>query len=77
MSAQISSAVVRRWTSGFAGLLNCCNITAPGVSRTIASAFCTASRIKDPGVNTMRAPSMRRKATRSLEMLSGIVSTSL
>ncbi len=74
MSAQISSAVVRRWISGFAGFLNCCSITAPGVAATISSALATASRISEPGVNTISAPSIRRNATRSCEMRSGMTS---
>ncbi len=75
-SVQISSAVVRRWTSGFAGFLNCCNITDPGVAATSSSALATASRMSEPGVNTISAPSIRNSATRSCEMRSGITNVS-
>ena len=78
VSAQISSAVVRLWTAGLAGLLNCWGIHAPGVVRTISSALAMAPFIPSlPGVRTSFAPSMARRVRRSRDMVSGMVSTSL
>ena len=74
VSRQISSAVVRRWISGFAGFWNCCGIKASGSSRTIASARAMAPRIPcAAGVNSSSAPSSRSILRRSTDMLSGIV----
>ncbi len=56
VSFQISSAVVRRWISGLAGLLNWPRLMASGISRFSASALATASRISVPGVVTTSAP---------------------
>ena len=54
---RISWAVVRRCTSGLAGLRNCCGMNAPGVSLTIASARFTAPLIPSlAGVSTTCAP---------------------
>ena len=41
VSFQTSSAVVRRWMSGFAGFLNCWGMTAFGISRASSSALAT------------------------------------
>ena len=56
VSSQISTAVVRRWTSGFAGFANWSSITASGSSATTSRARDTASVIKMPGVSTTSAP---------------------
>ena len=57
VSAQISSAVVRRCTSGLAGFSNCCGTKAPSVSSAISSALAIAPRMPSaPGVSTSSAP---------------------
>ncbi len=57
VSAQISSAVVRRWTSGFAGLLNCCGMkSASGPASTIDSARHRPVMPSSPAVRTSSAP---------------------
>ena len=43
-ASRISSAVVRRWISGFAGFWNCCGMKYSGCSRTSSSAAKTAPR---------------------------------
>jgi len=76
VSRQISSAVVRRWISGFASLANWRARTAPGRSAAICSARCTAPRMpSEAGVSTSSAPNPRRRARRSFDMDSGMVST--
>ena len=58
VSFQISSAVVRRWISGFAGLRNCCGMNASGRELTISSALAIAPRIPcAAGVSSSSAPS--------------------
>src|SRR2546421_579156 len=57
VSRQISSAVVRRWISGFAGLLNCC-----GDHRVADPVLHAAQRVEelelrqDRGVRALRDP---------------------
>jgi hypothetical protein len=46
VSFQISSAVVRRCTSGLARFLNCCGITAFGVVFTSSSAAAIAAALE-------------------------------
>ena len=56
VSRQISSAVVRRWASGLAGLENCIGMKALRCSR-ISSASATASFIPpSEGVSRTSAP---------------------
>ncbi len=56
VSRQISSAVVRRWISGLAGLENCCGMKPLRCSR-ISSASSTASLIPpSEGVSRTSAP---------------------
>ena len=58
VSFQISSAVVRRWISGLAGLRNCCGMKASGSALTISSALAMAPRMPcAAGVNSSSAPS--------------------
>ena len=76
VSAQISSAVVRRWMAGLASLANWRARTAPGRSAATASALFTAPFMPSaPGVRMSSAPKARRSARRSFDMVSGIVST--
>ncbi len=76
VSAQISSAVVSRCTSGLAGFSNCCGTKASSPSAASSSALATAPRIPSaPGVSTRRAPNALRIVRRSMLMVSGIVST--
>ncbi len=77
VSAQISSAVVRRCTSGLALFANCLTCTAP-VSAPICSALATAPFMpSEPGVSTSSAPKARSSARRSFDIVSGIVRTTL
>ena len=63
VSAQISSAVVRRCTSGLAGLRNCCSITAPGVAATICSARAMAPAMPSgPGGQHQLRPQQAHQA---------------
>ena len=74
VSCQISSAVVRRWTSGLAGFSNCCSMTALGSSSTSSLARSTAPAMPlDAGVNSVSAPSSPSILRRSTVMLSGMV----
>ena len=74
VSRQISSAVVRRWIAGFAGLANCCSITAPSVSATSCPARARAPGIPSAaGVSSSSAPSSASRRRRSIDMLSGMV----
>ncbi len=78
VSRQISSAVVRRWISGLAALANCRASTAPGRSATISLARSTAPFMPlDGSVRMSSAPKARSSARRSLDIDSGIVSTTL
>ena len=78
VSRQISSAVVRRWTAGFEGFVNCCRMTLLGILACNSSALAMAPRIPfGPSVNTTRAPRIFSSLRRSNDMVSGIVSTSL
>lgn len=74
VSAQISSAVVRRWIAGLAGLPNCQGITEFGIS---LSNLCAASMAPCTrcflGVNTVSAPSKANILRRSIDSDSGIV----
>ncbi len=57
VSFQISSAVVLRWISGFAGLLNCWGMIAPGISFRSSSALAIAPFMPcGPGVSASSAP---------------------
>ena len=77
VSFQISSAVVRRWTSGLARFLNCCGITAFGVVRTSSSAAAIAAFMPwDAGVSTSSAPRKVNILRRSSDIDSGITSFS-
>ncbi len=77
VSAQISSAVVRRWISGLASFANCLTWTAP-VSAPISSALATAPFMpSEPGVSTSSAPNARSSARRSFDIVSGIVRITL
>ena len=74
----ISSAVVRRWISGFAGFWNCCGMMEPGVSARSSSARATAPFMPaEPGVSTISAPYARRITRRSIDMVSGMVRMTL
>jgi hypothetical protein len=74
VSFQISSAVVRSWIAGLAGLLNCCGMTAPGCSARISSALASAPVMPlAPSVSTSSAPSRRSILRRSWDMVSGMV----
>ena len=74
VSRQISSAVVSRWIAGFAGLANCCSITAPSISATSSSARASAPGMPfSAGVSSSSDPSRRRMRRRSTDMLSGMV----
>ena len=76
VSYQISSAVVRRWIAGLAGLPNWFGITAPGVSASSSSARAIAPRMPfSRGVSTTSAPRWRSILRRSTETDSGMVST--
>ncbi len=56
-ASRISSAVVRRWTSGFAGFWNCCGMKYSGCWRTSSSAAKTAPLIPSmAGVRWISAP---------------------
>ncbi len=77
-SAAISSAVVRMWTSMFAGFSNCCGIHAPGVAATISCALAIDPFIPfSRGVRTKLAPYASISRRRSTLMLSGMTRTSL
>ena len=77
MSVQISSAVVRRWTSGLASFSNCWGITAPGVASMMAWARLIAPFIPSAaGVSTSSAPSSLNILRRSIDILSGITRVS-
>ncbi len=74
MSRQISSAVVRRWISAFAGLSNWRASTAPGVSAAMRSAVSTASVMPLYGsVSTSSAPYAFSSVRRSFDIDAGIV----
>ena len=74
VSSQISSAVVRRWTSGLAGLLNCWGMKALGVSATSFSADLIAPVMPSAaGVSTSSAPSALSTLRRSMLIESGMV----
>ncbi len=76
VSFQISSAVVRRWTSGLAGFSNCCGTKAPSISRLSSSALAIAPFMPAaPGVSTSSAPYARSRLRRSTLIVSGIVRT--
>ena len=78
LSRQISSAVVRTWTAGLAGFLNCWGMTASPISRTSASARAMAPFMPlAAGVSSSWAPSSRSILRRSTDMLSGMVRISL
>ena len=72
---QISSAVVWRCTSGFAGFSNCCGIKAfSPYSSTSSPARAIAPGIPlGPGVKTISAPSIFNNTRRSTDIVSGIV----
>ena len=60
------------------GFSNCCSMYAPGVVRTISSAFSIAPVMpRRPLVSTSCAPKARSSTRRSMDIDSGIVSTSL
>ncbi len=74
VSAQISSAVVRRWASGLAGFWNCCGMNAPVVAPAISSARAMAPLMPSaPGVSTSSAPYARSRVRRSTLIVSGMV----
>jgi hypothetical protein len=76
VSSQISTAVVLRWISGFAGFTNCPMTIEPGVWALISSAFAMAPFIPfAPSVRTRRAPRATRIFRRSTDMVSGMVRT--
>ncbi len=78
VSFQISSAVVLRWISGLASLANWRARMDPSRSATISSARLTAPFMpSDPGVRMSSAPKARSSARRSLDIVSGMVSTTL
>ena len=74
VSRQISSAVVRTCTSGFAGFWNCCGMKLSGTSFRSSSAraiepFMPFSR----GVSSRRAPRKRSILRRSIDIELGMV----
>ena len=74
VSFQISSAVVRRCTSGLAGFSNCCGMKESGVSAASSSALAIAPFMPfAPGVSTSSAPYARSRLRRSTLMVSGMV----
>ncbi|MBT9162661.1 MAG: hypothetical protein DDT27_01220 [Dehalococcoidia bacterium] len=74
VSLQISSAVVRRCISGFAGFLNCWGMKHLGFSAANSSAFLIAPFIPSaPGVSTSSAPKADKSCLRSRDMVSGMV----
>src|SRR5262245_37890460 len=76
VSFQISSAVVRRCTSGLAGFLNCCGMNAFGILARSSFAFSIAPGMPfERSVSTSFAPNARSTARRSGLIDSGIVST--
>ena len=81
VARQISSAVVLRWTSGFAGFLNCCGMNAfgsPPSSWKIFTASLTAPFMPSSrGVSTNFAPNAFSNRWRSSDMLSGMVTVIL
>ena len=81
VASQISSAVVLRWISGFAGFLNCCGMNAfgsPPSSWNSSVARATAPRMPvSRGVRYSFAPNAFRSRWRSSDMLSGIVTARL
>ena len=78
VSRQISSAVVRRCTAGFAGLENCWRIRPCGILAASSSAFAMAPFMPfSPSVSTTRAPRILSILRRSTVIVSGIVRISL
>ncbi len=78
VSFQISSAVVLRWISGFAGFSNCWRTRKRASCAAISSARLIAPFIPSaPGVRTSSAPSARRSLRRSIDIVSGMVRTIL
>ena len=77
VSSQISSAVVRRWISGFAGLLNWpTSRKRSGSLATISSARAIAPFMPfAPSVSTSSAPKAVSMRRRSRLIVSGMVST--
>src|ERR1035441_9886051 len=75
VSSQISGPVVRKWISGLAGFLNCCNSTKrAGSEATISSARAMEPAIpSEPSVRIRLAPSALSTLRRSTDMLSGMV----
>ena len=77
VSFQISSAVVRRCTSGLARFLNCCGITAFGVEAISSSAVAIAPFMPlAASVSTSSAPRNASILRRSIDIDSGITSFS-
>src|ERR1019366_8897550 len=76
VSSQISGPVVRKWISGLAGFLNCCNSTKrAGSEATISSARAMEPAIpSEPSVRIRLAPSALSTLRRSTDMVSGMVS---
>ncbi len=73
VSSQISRAVVRRCTSGFAGLRNCCRMKAFGILSASSLAFSTEPCIpRAPSVSTTFVPKARRVTRRSGLIVSGM-----
>ena len=78
VSRQISSAVVLRWTSGLAGFSNCCGMNQPGFWSSSSFALAMAPRMPcSLGVSTTLAPNALSSRRRSMDMLSGMVTTIL
>mmetsp|Transcript_6942 Transcript_6942/g.21996 ORF Transcript_6942/g.21996 Transcript_6942/m.21996 type:complete len:247 (-) Transcript_6942:327-1067(-) len=79
VSAQISGPVVSRWIFGLSEFSNCCSSLPLSPSEaTIISAFLTAPPIPlAAGVRTSSAPSAFSITRRSIDIDSGMVSTSL
>src|ERR1035438_5839652 len=75
VSSQISGPVVRKWISGLAGFLNCCNSTKrSGSEATISSARAMEPAMpSEPSVRIRLAPSALSTLRRSTDMLSGMV----
>ena len=78
VSRRISSAVVRRWTAGLAGFVNCDAMIEPGRESRIRSASSTAAVTPPLGsVRTSSAPKARIRMRRSTLIEDGMTITTL
>ncbi len=78
VSSQISGPVVRRWTFGLDGLMNCPAMKESSISSASSSALAIAPFIPNaPSVRTISAPYAFNRFLRSTLIVSGIVRMTL